>query len=442
MAESTNKTGIPLFDGTNFNNWRFRIENVMDERDLLECVETDLSDRLDAAEEKFHDKIKSKEKRCKNLIIQSVHDCQLEIIKDKATAKQMIDGLASIYERKSIATKIFLKKELLLMKYHKSDDMKEHFLKFDTKVREYKSAGGKMDDEDAVMHLLLTLPDEFDNLVTAIGTMDSDRIRIDVVKSHILDEFNKRNGGNSTGKSATAAMNADITCFGCGQVGHFKSQCKSKKKGNKSKKSWKNKNSSERGSANATESKGKVLSMSVVSERTHSKSTVNETVMHTGMDMNTNSVHKATTSFHDDASHVTFILDSGATEPMTNNRSVFKELTQTVEVNISVAKQNANLCTNQKDNIHDELDSDHSKGIIKDVLYVKVLQSNLMSVRALTKQGYRIVFEGDTAEVSRNGEKVFVAVCEDRLYEVTFKIDRESFAGFSGEKSFDKSSPE
>lgn len=86
----------------------------------------------------------------------------------------MIDGLASIYERKSIAPKIFLKKELLLMKYHKSDDMKEHFLKFDTKVREYKSAGGKMDDEDAVMHLLLTLPDEFDNLVTAIGTMDSD----------------------------------------------------------------------------------------------------------------------------------------------------------------------------------------------------------------------------------------------------------------------------
>lgn len=144
----------------------------MDERDLLECIETDLTDRLDAAEEKFHDKIKSKEKRCKYLIIQSVHDCQLEIIKDKATAKQMTDGLASIYERKSIATKIFLKKELLLMKYHKSDDMKEHFLKFDRKMREFKSAGGKMDDEDAVMHLLLTLPDEFDNLVTAIGTME------------------------------------------------------------------------------------------------------------------------------------------------------------------------------------------------------------------------------------------------------------------------------
>lgn len=64
----------------------------------------------------------------------------------------------------------------------------------------------------------------------------------------------------------------------------------------------------------------------------------------------------------------------------------------------------------------------------------------MLSIRSLTKHGYRIAFEGDSAEVSKNGDRVFVAHCSSRLYEVEFKLDRDSFAGFSGEKIFDKSS--
>lgn len=391
---------------------------------------------------KQREKINNNEKKCKNLIIRSVHDCQLETIKDKATAKQMIDSLTSIYERKSIATKLLLKKELFLMKYHKSEDMKNHFVNFDRKVREYKSAGGKMDDEDAVVYLLLTLPEEYDNLVTAITTMDSNKVRVDIVKSHILDEYNKKNAGASQGKSMTTAMNANITCFRCGQVGHIKSQCKVKKKDKKFNKPWKKKNASEKGSANATESNAKASSMSAVCERIQGKSTVNETVMHT-TGMNTKRMCKATTTKqYDNASYIKFILDSGATEHMANKESFFNDLCRTDDINISVAKQDASLCANQKGDIHVKLfqNGDCSKKTIRDVLYVKDLKCNLMSIRSLTKRGYRIVFEGDSAVVSMDGKKIFVAHCPNRLYGVDFKLDHDVFAGFSGENNFDKSS--
>lgn len=268
MSEHTVKlTGIPLFDGTNFNNWRFRVASALEEKSLSEYIQKDFRTLLaGAANAKDKEKVTANEKKCKNIIVQSVHDCQLENIKDKETAKEMIDGLASIYERKSIATKLLLKRELLLMKYQKGDDMKDHMVKFDSKIRELKSAGAKMEEDDIVVHLLLTLPDSYDNLVTAIGTMDQSKVTLEIVKSHVLDEYNKKNAGSSNGKANTMAMNANITCYGCGQVGHVKSQCRAKKKGKTAKKSSK-KNDSQKSGANTTESSKQAASLSAFCER-------------------------------------------------------------------------------------------------------------------------------------------------------------------------------
>ncbi|KAJ3628643.1 hypothetical protein MTP99_015939 [Tenebrio molitor] len=36
MADDKNR--VPLFDGTNFSNWKFRMEALLDEKDLLELV--------------------------------------------------------------------------------------------------------------------------------------------------------------------------------------------------------------------------------------------------------------------------------------------------------------------------------------------------------------------------------------------------------------------
>lgn len=428
MSELTTKiTGIPLFDGTNFNNWRFRVEMALDEKNLSEYIKKDYLTLLAAAtNQKDQERVTANEKKCKNIIVQSVHDCQLENIKDKDTAKAMVDGLTNIYERKSISTKLLLKRELLLMKYQKSDDMKDHLVKFDTKIRELKSAGAKMEEEDIVVHLLLTLPDTYDNLITAIGTMDQNKVTLEIVKSHVLDEYNKKSAGTSIGKSSSSsAMNANITCFGCGQVGHIKSQCKSKKKKHFNKKSSSKKSDSEKNSANATVSSESAASMSAVCEIIHNENgTVNETVMHTiGTDKN-----KATTKQSDDSSHIKFILDSGATEHMANNESFFYELCDTNNINISVAKRNSSISANQKGDIHVKLfqSGDCEKKTIRDVLYVKDLKCNLMSIRSLTKHGYRIVFEGDVAEVSKDGKKIFVAQSQNKLYEVKFqKILRE-----------------
>lgn len=64
---------------------------------------------------------------------------------------------------------------LLTMKYSMSETMGDHFLKFDKLIREFRSTGAKLEDTDVVYHLLLTMPKEYDVVVTAIETLSTDR---------------------------------------------------------------------------------------------------------------------------------------------------------------------------------------------------------------------------------------------------------------------------
>lgn len=267
MSEKENTFKIPLFNGTGFGNWRFRIEGVLDEKGLLKFIEKDFAEILATGkDEDAKEKLKKSERQCRNIIIQTVHDDQLENIKDKKTAKEMIDSLAKIYERKSIAGQLLLRRQLLTMKYSESDEMSEHLLKFDKKIRELKSSGAKMEDLDIVCHLLLTLPKGYNFLVTAIETMDQDKITVDFVKSRLLDEFNKKNAGTSSEKVTPSAMNANVTCYGCSQVGHIRSQCpENKKKKNNSRKM---KNNSEKSSAKNSQANEAQSMTAICEERT------------------------------------------------------------------------------------------------------------------------------------------------------------------------------
>lgn len=223
------------FDGTNFNNWKFRIEVLLDEKGLLEYLETPLVDLVEAAEGDLdsEQRIKLEEKKCKSLLVQCIHDSQLEYIKDKREAKDIYDALKSIFERQSIAGQLLLRKQILTMKYVDGEEMNKHFLKFDKNVRDLKSIGATMEEMDIICHLLLTLPKSFDTLVTAIETIDPKNLTLDFVKSRILDEFAKRNVvGNSKEKAvdftAMSANKVKPTCFKCGKIGHIQFQCLSK----------------------------------------------------------------------------------------------------------------------------------------------------------------------------------------------------------------------
>lgn len=137
------------------------------------------------------------------------------------------------------------------------------------------------------------------------------------------------------------------------------------------------------------------------------------------------------------ATNITFVLDSGATDHMVNNKAYFDELNNIEQLDIGIAKKNEKISANEQGNISIKTfhNGDSSTKTIKNVLYIKDLKCNLMSVRRLTSLGYKVEFNGDKATVSKDDVTTFIARAQSQLYEVNFRIEHDIFAGIAGEKN-------
>lgn len=137
----------------------------------------------------------------------------------------------------------------------------------------------------------------------------------------------------------------------------------------------------------------------------------------------------------DDATKIKSVLDSGATDHMVNEKQHFNSLQRINEMNISVAKKNEKITAKKRGEISIKTfyNGDTSLKKMQNVLYVRDLKCNLMSIRSLTRKGFKVLFEGDYAYVSLNGQLMFVGHADGQLYEVEFHVERDLFAGITGE---------
>ena len=145
----------------------------------------------------------------------------------------MWDGLVKIFERKSVAKRMHLNRQLHELRYT-SGPLQDHFVKFDRIMRMYRNAGGQIDDIDVVCRLLLSLGSQYDAVVTSIESQPEEQLTMDFVKCRLLDEEIKRKGAaldvreakhDSAAFSGGARRKPKQTkkvfeCFGCEKEGH------------------------------------------------------------------------------------------------------------------------------------------------------------------------------------------------------------------------------
>ncbi|BES99547.1 Hypothetical protein2 [Nesidiocoris tenuis] len=425
MAEST-QLPFPKLENNNFSNWKFRVLSLLEAKKVKNVTveNIDVSSLKEKDQEKFHEK----DALARSLIISCLTDKHLEYVRSASTAYEMMKNLQNVFERKSVLSRLYVRRKLLQLKCKHDTELQDHFVVFDSLIRDLESTGSKMDEDDKVCHLLLTMPDEYETVITVLETTN-EKLTLEFVKSKLLDaelkhrnsagHLNKGNGNDECSFSARFKPR----CYACGSYQHLRDNCPGTKAQQNSpsfSKPRENFRQNRRPRGNHFGSRQGFIPR--------------QQGNHGACALTHNEPYKDDVSFiaflseldlENDQKTVSFVLDSGATNNLftTSLAKYMKQIEDIEPVHIKIANGSV-IVARQQGIIRVRCVQTH-RFVSIEGLIVDDLPYNLLSVRKINAKGYKVLFE-------ENGAKILIdqtpIVCELRrnLFVVKFLIDESS----------------
>lgn len=429
MAQAGKHYSIEALNGNNYHNWKFRMEMILAENNVLGCIEkdTNVEDIIDEKEKAAKVQLENK---AKSLIIQCVNDNQLECLRDKKTAFKMWMMLKDRYEKQGLPGQLYLKKKLLSMKLKENESLEKFILEFEEITRQLKAAGSKIAEEDLVCNILLSLPKSYEAVVTVLENIPN--ITFEMVKKKILAEYEKRKlseepRGSANTERLYALSLQKGSCFRCGEVGHFKRDCR---KVFNQRDSQRDRNSSGSSGYHRGTFRG-------TNYNRQGRSKINNSYRHSNFAQNNRNSDKTkegdksvcfmseTNSCNEKTDLLRFYIDSGCTDHMVSEKSCFTDLMMLENpIKIAVAKNDSFLLAMGVGNIEvfSNVRNEKIKCKIANVLYVPQLRKNLLSVKKLEMYDVKVIFENGQVKLTDKKNRILGIGTRKNLYEISFEV--------------------
>lgn len=424
-AEKHLLLNVRAFDGNGFSTWEYRLRLILEQKDVLSVLTEAPPTDQDALQN-----FRKADVKARNIIVQCLDDSILEMVKDKETAKDMMDTLRVTYEKTGISSQIILQKKLRSLKYNGRGSLLEYIVEFEKTVTELKIAGGKMETAEIITQLLSGMPDTYQSVVTALDVLfcqDNSKMTLDLVKNKLLMEEERQKKNRDDGEEehnafAGCKMKRQFKvksenqknkeqgqssyvfkgkCFNCGKKGHRKFECSQKKN-----------------PALVAENEEDLAFITEVGTTVKSDANVNSII-----DRNDRSVN-ITSDLN--ANVINFVVDSGATCHLVDtNTGQFLINARKIFNKINVAKEGESVNTK----CEGELNLKTMNGLnftLKNVLECDKLTYNLLSVRKMEEAGLKVVFAKGKVDIFRNTQCIMSGHLKNGLYFVKFEINRQT----------------
>ena len=194
---ATAKFKVEKFDGHNsFSLWRIKMRALLRQQGLAKILDGEVPSTSSTEERK------ELEEKAHSIILLSLSDGVLREVTDEETAVGLWKKLESLYMKKSLTNRLFLKQRLYTLGMQEGMPLCDHLDDFNRIILDIKNIDIKVDDEDQALILLCSLPDAFDNFVNSM-LYGRDTISLVDVKS-ALNSMELRTKLNSKGSDNQA----------------------------------------------------------------------------------------------------------------------------------------------------------------------------------------------------------------------------------------------
>ena len=214
MESETKTVRIVPLNGANYATWKVQCRMALMRNGVWNIV-TEKETVPDIRHEpKLYEKYMLKRDRALSTIVLAVQTSLLYFIGDPEDPVIVWKKLADQFQKKTWANKLALRRRLYSLKMKAGKSVQEHVKAMTEIFEELSIIGDSIDDEDRVIHLLASLPELFDMLVTVFEA-GTDVPKLEVVTVRLLHEENKMkdkdtHGGNS---KASTTKHRNIETF-------------------------------------------------------------------------------------------------------------------------------------------------------------------------------------------------------------------------------------
>lgn len=229
-------TGMEKLSSKNWAIWKFQMKHVLMSKELWGFVDgSEVSGTTAEARSTYQ----KKAWKAFSTIALSVSTSHVYLITSCEQPKEAWDILKKHFERDSLGSKLFLKKQYFRAEMEEGTSMEQHLKKMKELTDRLAAIGSPIAEEDQVVTLLGSLPSSYMTLITALETR-SDAVDLAFVQQALVYEEQKLFGAMSSRTSSNGGTSAMIgkhkhrgmqspkklfKCYQCGEVGHFRNEC-------------------------------------------------------------------------------------------------------------------------------------------------------------------------------------------------------------------------
>lgn len=378
MAE---KFVLPRLNNENYQTWKMRVEMMLKRDELWTVISEAKPIPVTPA-------WKTANMKALATIVLLLDDNQLSLVKDVDEASVAWQQLKDYHMKTTTTSRVSILKKICSLNMSDGGNMEKHIFEIEELFDRLSCAGLPLDEPMKIAMIYRSLPDSYSGLVTALESRPDADQTIGLAKQKLLDEYQRRvdrSGGTSEkAMKSQSKPRKERVCYHCRKPGHFKKDCYQLKQ-----------LSGSGGAKNSGKNTG-----TKAKQASEEEAPICFTI---GSNRNKSA----------------WYIDSGCSSHMANDAKFFRVLDKSASVNVILADGSVTVAAGIGEGVITCVDDDGTvrEIVVKEVLYIPKLDSNLISVRKLTQKGLKVQFTDSKCEIqSEIGKVIAVAELNGNLY--------------------------